>query len=327
MSSDFKDYYSILGVARNSNSEDLKKSYRRLARKYHPDMNPGDKAAENRFKEITEAYEVLSDADKRRRYDHFGQYVNQPGGSRAAASSSSSSKRGGYTPTPDAGSGGYDFGSYGSFDDFLNELLGRANNPGGRAATNRPDSTTNVSTSSNGDREANISLTLLEAFKGAEKSFNIGNENIKIRIPLGAKPGSRVRVRGKGGMNSFSKQRGDLYLTIAIKNSDFFQFEKDNLICELPISPDEAVLGAHIQVPTLDGTVTLNVPAGVQSGQSLRLRGKGWYNAKGERGDQLVKVQIATPKKITNNEKELYEKLRSMRSSDPRQNFSQVKFQ
>jgi curved DNA-binding protein len=322
MSSDFKDYYSILGVAKNSSSEDLKKSYRRLARKYHPDMNPGDKNAENRFKEITEAYEVLSDADKRRRYDHFGQYVNQPGSS-SRSSSSSTSNRGGYTSTPDMG--GYDFANYGSFDDFLNELLGRANNPGGRSA-NRPDNTTTVSTGSNGDREANITLTLMEAFKGAEKSFNIGNENIKIRIPLGAKPGSRVRVRGKGGMNAFSKQRGDLYLTIAIKNNEFFQFEKDNLICELPISPDEAVLGAHIQVPTLDGVVTVNVPAGVQSGQSLRLRGKGWYNSKGERGDQLIKVQIATPKKITSNEQELYEKLRSMRSSDPRRNFSQVKF-
>jgi curved DNA-binding protein len=320
MSSDFKDYYSILGVAKNSSSEDLKKSYRRLARKYHPDMNPGDKAAENRFKEVTEAYEVLSDAEKRRRYDQFGQYVNQPS-SRPSATANS---RGGYPATPDMG--GYDFANYGSFDDFLNELLGRANNPGTRPAANRQENTTSVSTSSNGDREANISLTMSEAFKGAEKSFNIGTENIKIRIPLGAKPGSRIRVRGKGGISSFSKQRGDLYLTITIKNNEFFQFEKDNLVCELPISPDEAVLGAQIQVPTLDGVVTVNVPAGVQSGQSLRLRGKGWYNAKGERGDQLVKVQIATPKKITNNEKELYEKLRAMRSSDPRSSFSQVRF-
>jgi curved DNA-binding protein len=320
MSSDFKDYYSILGVAKNSSSEDLKKSYRRLARKYHPDMNPGDKAAENRFKEVTEAYEVLSDAEKRRRYDQFGQYVNQPSSSRGATAT----PRGGYTPTPDMG--GYDFANYGSFDDFLNELLGRANSPGSRPTSSRQDNTTSVSTSSNGDREANISLTMTEAFKGAEKSFNIGTENIKIRIPLGAKPGSRIRVRGKGGVNSFSKQRGDLYLTITIKNNEFFQFEKDNLVCELPVSPDEAVLGAQIQVPTLDGVVTVNVPAGVQSGQSLRLRGKGWYNAKGERGDQLVKVQITTPKTINNSEKELYEKLRTIRSSDPRSSFSQVRF-
>jgi curved DNA-binding protein len=323
MSSDFKDYYSILGVAKNSSSEDLKKSYRRLARKYHPDMNPGDKAAENRFKEVTEAYEVLSDAEKRRRYDQFGQYVNQPSSSSRSASSTAGT-RGGYTPMPDMG--GYDFANYGSFDDFLNELLGRANSPGGRPAANRQENTTSVSTSSNGDREANINLTILEAFKGAEKSFNIGTENIKIRIPLGAKSGSRIRVRGKGGVNSYSKQRGDLYLTITIKNNEFFQFEKDNLVCELPISPDEAVLGAQIQVPTLDGVVTLNVPAGVQSGQSLRLRGKGWYSAKGERGDQLVKVQITTPKTITSNEKELYEKLRAIRSSDPRSSFNQVRF-
>jgi curved DNA-binding protein len=324
MSSDFKDYYSILGVAKNSSSEDLKKSYRRLARKYHPDMNPGDKAAENRFKEVTEAYEVLSDAEKRRRYDQFGQYVNQPSTSRGPGPSTSS--RGGYSPMPDMG--GYDFANYGSFDDFLNELLGRANSPGNRPPGSRQENTTSVSTSSNGDREASINLTMMEAFKGAEKSFNIGSENIKIRIPLGAKPGSRIRVRGKGGVNSYSKQRGDLYLTISIKNNDFFQFEKDNLVCELPLSPDEAVLGAQIQVPTLDGMVTLNVPAGVQSGQSLRLRGKGWYSSstKGDRGDQLVKIQIATPKTITNNEKELYEKLRTMRSTDPRSSFNQIRF-
>lgn len=325
MSSDYKDYYSILGVAKNANSEDIKKSYRRLARKYHPDMNPGSQAAESRFKEVTEAYEVLSDSEKRRKYDQFGQYWKQPSPSRSRTTTTTNTW-GNYGNAPTgADVGGYDFAHYGSFDEFLNELLGRASSSGSnRQRANREESATGTTTSSNGDREATINLTMSEAFKGVEKSLNVGNENIKIRIPLGAKPGSRIRVRGKGSINPLNQQRGDLFLTIAMKKHDFFQFEKDNLVCELPISPEEAVLGAQIQVPTPDSVVNLNVPAGVQSGQSLRLRGKGWYNAKGERGDQLVKIQIITPKNITAAERELYEKLRTLRSFNPRGNLQQV---
>jgi curved DNA-binding protein len=318
MSTDFKDYYSILDITKNSSAEDIKKSYRRLARKYHPDMNPGDKAAENRFKEVTEAYEVLSDTDKRRKYDQFGKYWKQP-----APTPGRTPSPGAYRPTG-ADMGGYDFSHYGSFDDFLNELLGRAGNPAaGRARANGEQSTT-TSTASNGDRTATIELTMAEAFRGVEKSFTIGTENIKIRIPLGAKPGSRIRVKGKGSVNPLTQQRGDLYLAIALRNHEFFQFDKDNLTCDLPIGPEEAVLGAQVQVPTPDGTVMLNVPPGVRSGQSLRLRGKGWYNSKGERGDLLVKIVIATPKNISSGERELYERLKNNRSFDPRSHFSRI---
>jgi curved DNA-binding protein len=321
MSTDFKDYYSILGTTKGASAEDIKKSYRRLARKYHPDMNPGDKAAENRFKEVTEAYEVLSDGDKRKKYDQFGKYWKQP-----APTQGRSPSPGNYRPTgAGVDMGGYDFSHYGSFDDFLNELLGRASNPaaGARRANGESPAST-ATTSSNGDRNATIDLTMLEAFKGVEKSFTLGNESIKIRIPLGAKPGSRIRVKGKGSINPLTQQRGDLYLTIAIKTHEFFQFDKENLTCELPISPEEAVLGAQVAVPTPDGNVMLNIPAGVRSGQSLRLRGKGWYSSKGERGDQLVKILIATPKTISNTERELYEKLKNARSYDPRSHLSRA---
>jgi curved DNA-binding protein len=321
MSTDFKDYYSILDITKSASAEDIKKSYRRLARKYHPDMNPGDKAAENRFKEVTEAYEVLSDGDKRRKYDQFGKYWKQPAPTAGRGPSS-----GNYRPTgAGVDMGGYDFSHYGSFDDFLNELLGRASNPaGGNRRANGETPASTATTSSNGDRNATIDLTMLEAFKGVEKSFTLGNESIKIRIPLGAKPGSRIRVKGKGSINPLTQQRGDLYLTIAIKAHEFFQFDKENLTCELPISPEEAVLGAQVAVPTPDGSVMLNVPPGVRSGQSLRLRGKGWYSSKGERGDQLVKIVIATPKNISNTERELYEKLKSARSFDPRSHLGRV---
>jgi curved DNA-binding protein len=321
MSTDFKDYYLVLGIAKTASAEEIKKSYRRLARKYHPDMNPGDKAAENRFREVTEAYEVLADTEKRRKYDQFGKYWKQPAPTNTRTAGAP------YRPANPTGVGAdasnYDFAHYGSFDEFLNELLGR------KSGTARPkaageDFASATSTNANGDREATINLTMIEAFKGVEKSFSIGTENIKIRIPLGAKPGSRIRVKGKGSVSPYNQQRGDLYLTIAIKPHEFFHFDKENLTCEIPISPEEAVLGAQIQVPTPDGFVMLNVPAGVKSGQSLRLRGKGWYNSKGERGDQIAKLMIATPKNITPTEKDLYEKLRKARSVDPRSNFSRI---
>jgi curved DNA-binding protein len=315
MSTDFKDYYLVLGITKTASAEEIKKSYRRLARKYHPDMNPGDKAAENRFREVTEAYEVLADTDKRRKYDQFGKYWKQP-----APANTRPAGAGGYRPANPTGAD-VDFTNYGSFDEFLNELLGR------KTGATRPrtgEDFAAATTNANGDRDATINLTMAEAFKGVEKSFSIGNESIKIRIPLGAKPGSRIRVKGKGSVSPYNQQRGDLYLTIAIKAHEFFQFDKENLTCEIPISPEEAVLGAQIQVPTPDGFVMLNVPAGVKSGQSLRLRGKGWYNSKGERGDQIAKLMIATPKDITPAEKELYEKLRKARSNDPRSNFSRI---
>jgi curved DNA-binding protein len=344
---DFKDYYAVLGVSKTASADEIKKSFRRLARKYHPDMNPGDKQAEARFKEVNEAYEVLSDPEKRKKYDQFGQYWKQAG-------------VGGY---PGAGGangdfGNFDFGQYGSFDEFINELLGRFNTaatgtPGGtgsrRTYTYRstPGGATgagfNDFTSGNGyfndfagyesgkaagagaDREATITLSWSDAFRGTQKRINLGSEVIEVRIPPGAKPGSRVRVRGKGQVSQYNQQRGDLYLIVDLKAHPFFQFEGDNLLCEVPVMPDEAVLGATIEVPTPDGKVSVNVPAGIRSGQSLRLRGKGWTQPKGGRGDQLVRIVIATPKDITSVEREYYEKIRESRHFDPRSYLSQVR--
>jgi curved DNA-binding protein len=331
----FRDYYALLGVNKNASADDIKKAYRRLARKYHPDLNPGDKTAESKFKEITEANEVLSDPEKRSQYDRFGQYWKQSEPPRPNA-------RPNPTQAPrnsNSDFNGVDFGQYNNFDDFVNELLGRFNNsnspnPGAKTANARATSTStgadsfNTSASSSGsmggDREASISLSLTEAFKGVQKSFNLGNEIVKVRIPGGAKAGSRIRVRGKGHVNNFNNQRGDLYLTVELQPHPFFVLDGEQLTCEVPISPDEAVLGAQIEIPTPDGMVTVNVPAGVRSGQSLRLRGKGWANPRGERGDQLAKIVIATPKNITDAERELYEKIRTARSSNPRSHFKQV---
>jgi curved DNA-binding protein len=304
---DFKDYYSVLGVDKTASAEDIKKNYRRLARKYHPDMNPGDSAAEAKFKEVNEAYEVLGDAEKRRTYDQYGQYWKQAGPSWAGSDTS-----------------GFDFSQYGSFDDFINELLGRMGSTSNRRPGDFGFDSRNTSTTTSLDREATVSLTLGEAFHGVQKRFILGNETVEVKIPAGVKAGSKIRLRGKGYFNSMTNQRGDLYLVVELKPHSFFQFEGENLVCEVPIAPDEAVLGATIEVPTPEGKVTVNVPAGIRSGQTLRLRGKGWRNAKGDRSDQMVKIIISTPKEISASERELYEKIREQRTFNPRSQISQI---
>ncbi|MDJ0636647.1 MAG: DnaJ C-terminal domain-containing protein [Xenococcaceae cyanobacterium MO_188.B29] len=331
---DFKDYYQILGVSKTATPEEIKKAYRKLARKYHPDLNPGDKTAEQRFKEINEAQEVLSDPEKRSKYDRFGQYWQQ-----AAAG----------TPSSGAGFGaeGFEFSQYGSFDDFINELLGRFGGTAGSDSSGRRVYTYRTSTTSPGtrgfggfedifgssgvqdipasDTEAAITLPFSEAFHGTQKRLQLDGETIKVRIPPGAKPGSRIRIKGKGQISPFSQQRGDLYLTIDLQPHPLFKFEGDNIICEVPVTPEEAALGTEIKIPTPDGSVTMKVPPGVDSGQSLRLRGKGWRDAKGKCSDQIVKLKIVTPKELTTQERECYEKLRQASSFNPRRSIEEVR--
>ncbi|MCL1473454.1 DnaJ C-terminal domain-containing protein [Argonema antarcticum] len=334
---DFKDYYAVLGINKTASADEIKKVYRRLARKYHPDMNQGNKEAEAHFKEVSEAYEVLSDSDKRKKYDQFGQYWKQAGQG---------------WPSGGGGAGvdpsGFDFSQYGSFDEFINELLGRfgttspgaPGRSGGRAYTYRTntggptgfsgyngfdgfENQTGQATAA--DREATLSLSLSEAFNGVQKRLDLGTEVVDVRIPPGAKTGSRIRLKGKGAVSPYTQQRGDLYLTVELLPHSFFQFDGENLVCEVPITPDEAVLGAQIEVPTPDGSVTVNVPAGIRSGQSLRLRGKGWPKPKAQRGDQMVKIAIVPPKDLSPIDREYYEKIRTARSFNPRSDLKQIK--
>ncbi len=319
---DFKDYYSILGVSKTASAEDIKRAFRKLARKYHPDVNPGDKSAEAKFKEVSEAYEVLSDAEKRKKYDQFGRYWQQADRTTAYGNG--------------ADMGGFDFSNYASFDEFINELLGRFGSgfggptgrpPGGGYRTAPPGGGFGApagGASSSLDQETNLSLTFSEAFRGTSKRLKIGTEEVEVRIPAGAKQGSKIRLRNKGPMNPYTGQRGDIYLVVNLQPHAVFQLEGDTLVCEVPITPDEAVLGGKIQVPTPDGSVTMNLPAGVKSGQSLRLRGKGWVNPRGERGDQLVRVVITPPKVLSDTERHLYEQIRAQRTTDPRRHISQV---
>jgi curved DNA-binding protein len=334
---DFKDYYQILGVSRDAAEADIKKVFRKLARKYHPDLNPGDRVAEAKFKEISEAYEVLSDPDKRKKYDQFGQYWQQVGTA-------------GARPGAGAGTGDFDFefGRYNNFDQFINELLGRFGGGGfgtpgaGYTSTHRtysPESGFNDFADFPGygsqsgyspqgyssrqgmstDAEAPITLTFSEALHGVQKRLDIGGvDTVGIKIPAGVRPGSRIRVKGKGQLNPYTQTRGDLFLNVNIAPHPFFSFDGDNLVGELAIAPDEAVLGAQVDLPTPQGTVKLNIAAGTKSGQALRLRGKGWPLAKGGHGDLIVKIQIVPPRDLSPTEREQYEKIRAQRTFDPR---------
>ena len=310
---DFKDYYATLGVPKTATPEEIKRAYRKLARKCHPDLNPGDKTAEAKFKDLNEANQVLSDPEKREKYDKFGQHWDRPGYSQAP-------------PPSGANVSNEDFGQYGDFDSFINDLLGRSGRRTANQATGGgfDDFGGGYRQAPAPDTEAAIALTFSQAFHGVQQRLQLDDDTINVRIPAGAKPGSRIRLKGKGRPSPFSQQRGDLYLTIEVLPHSFFRFEGDNLVCDMPIRPDEAVLGAEIKVPTPDGSVTMKVPKGVKSGQSLKLRGKGWTLPKGGRGDLFAKLQIVTPQDLNSIEQECYEKIQANTTFNPRSQLEEM---
>lgn len=320
---DFKDYYTILGVSKTATPEEIKRAYRKLARKHHPDVNPGNPEAEDKFKDLNEANEVLSNPETRSKYDQFGQHWKQAGAG-GAPPRASSTNAGGFDFDPST-----NFDEYSNFDDFLKDLLGRGGQSRSRrtysGTSNQADDFAGFRTQAPAaDTEAAIALSFSEAFHGVQKRLQLDDETLNVRIPPGAKSGSRIRIKGKGRVSPFSQQRGDLYLTIELFPHSFFKFSGDNLTCEVPIRPDEAVLGTKMQVPTPDGSVTMTVPKGVNSGQSLRLRGKGWILPKGDRTDLIVKLLIVSPKELSEIEQECYEKIKASSSFNPRSAIEEV---
>ena len=306
--SGYKDYFQVLGVDRSADADAIKKAFRKLARQYHPDVNPGDANAEARFKEVSEAYEVLSDPDKRRRYEQFGQYWNQAGG------------MGGGAPGMDV-----DFGRYGNFDDFINDLLGRFGGPGGGsgfpgggfAGGGFPRGAQAGRPPVNLDAEASVNVTFSEAFRGGERTLSVNNERVQVRIPAGVKNGSRLRLKGKGNVQPGTGRRGDLYLNLQVKDHPVWQLEGDQLRADLPVSLDELALGGMVTVMTPDGEAQVTIPAGTAPGRSLRLKGKGWPSRSG-RGDLLLTLTLAMPASWSDEERQLLEQLRTKRSENPR---------
>ena len=311
--SGYKDYFQVLGVARSADADTVKRAFRKLARQYHPDVNPGDASAEARFKEISEAYEVLSDPEKRRRYEQFGQYWNQAGAS------------GGAAPGMDV-----DFGRYGNFDDFIGDLLGRFGGPaggggfqssgfpgGGFSGGGFPRGNAAARAPVNLDAEASLNISFAEAFRGTERTLSVNNERVQVRIPSGVKNGSRLRLKDKGNLQPGTGRRGDLFLNLSVKDHPVWRLVDDQLKADLPVSLDELALGATVTVMTPDGEAQVTIPAGTAPGRSLRLKSKGWP-AKGGRGDLLLTLALVMPTSWSPEEQQLLEQLRRQRSESPR---------
>jgi len=329
---EYKDYYKILGVSRNATEKEIKKAYRKLARQYHPDANPNDPTAEEKFKEINEAYEVLSDPEKRKKYDQFGAQWKHFTGAGGRPEDFWQQWQPGAAGAP--GGTGYRtvspeeleemFGGAGGFSDFFEALFGM----GGRRTGPRTGGFEDIfggayagRTAARGrpmrgrDIEHPVDITLEEAYRGATRVLQMDGERIEVTIPRGVKTGSRVRVAGKGEPGRNGGKPGDLYLKINVLPHPQFKREGDNLRLKLPVDLYTLILGGEVQVPTLDRPVILNIPPETNNGKTFRLRGKGMPNLKrpDQKGDLYVEVTAKLPKNLSEKEKELFRQLRALR--------------
>ncbi|MDA8078768.1 MAG: molecular chaperone DnaJ [Nitrospiraceae bacterium] len=356
MAPQVKDYYEMLGVEKKASQDDIKKAYRKLARKYHPDLNPGDKTSEQKFKELNEAYEVLGDEKKRAEYDKYGRSPFEQGGQGFDYRTYTSGDR-------------FDFNGFG---DIFSDLFGAGRGP----------ETVDLK---GPDLLMSLELSLEEAFSGVAKPLTFSREavckdcggsgaesyqpcdkckgtgtvssskgffrmtqacaacggtgrkttkacktcggrermlhteTIKVKIPPGADNGSRIRVRGMGGAGRGSGPSGDLQIEITVREHPFFKRKNDNILVDVPVTFGEAALGARIEVPTIDGVAAMTLPAGTQGGQKLKLSGKGFPSAKtGRRGDQVVTIRVAVPKNIPDRIKGAVQEIEALYRESPR---------
>lgn len=352
MATKTKDYYEILGVSRTASENEIKKAYRKLARKHHPDLNPGDTAAEERFKELQTANEVLSDPDNRKKYDKYGenwrhaeQYETAEAAQKARQTESPHGA-GNYRRTTNANEGNFDFNNFdfnfgnsgsadgGIFDELFNRA-GRGSSSGGRTAE----------PARGRDIEATLELNLEDANRGGRHTLQLqavvvcptckgsgvaGGEicpmckgsgqviepkSIETNIPAGVRNGATLRLAGKGSPGSNGKPAGDLYLKIRVRPHPKFTMSGDNLETEISVAPWQAVLGAKVQIPTLEGQVEMTIPPDTQNGSRLRLREQGLKKRKGGSGDLFVRLKLVLPNQASDKERELYEELRKAAES------------
>lgn len=289
-----RDYYEILGVSKNASDDEIKKAYRKLAVKYHPDKNPGNKEAEEKFKEINEAHDVLSDKQKRARYDQFG-HAGVGGAGSNPFGAGGNPFGGGFDFNGQTFN--FDFGGGGAFDDILGSLFGF----GGARRPRR-----------GADYQTTVTLTFEEAIFGTTKSVSVNGSNLKVKIPAGIDDGMSVRIRGKGGpAPEGATEKGDLYVRVRVKPHKNLTREGAIILSEEKISMVDAALGCEIDVETVDGTVTMKVPAGTQSGTPFKLSGHGVpFRSDGDRGPHIVTVIVETPKNLSKKQKELLEEFR-----------------
>jgi DnaJ-class molecular chaperone len=326
MAANAKDFYEVLGVARGASEDEIKKAYRKNARKLHPDLNPGDKSAEDQFKQLQAAYDVLSNPEDRKLYDQYGENwraVKAVAGTpppvwEQAQRSTRQGGRGAGDPA-----GGFDFSDFefggfapggggGGFDIF-EEIFSRGERGrGARSGRGR-------------DIEAQLELSLEDAHRGGRHTLQMQSDakTIDVNIPAGVRDGSTVRLAGQGGAGSNGNEPGDLYLHIRLRPHPLFRVNGDDVEVELPIAPWEASLGAKVEAPTIDSKVEVTIPAGTNTGQRLRLRGQGLNKRNGGRGDEYVRVKIVVPKEASAEERKLYEELKSVSRFDPRRGYGQ----
>jgi len=319
MAMDYKDYYNVLGVEKSASTEEIKKAYRKLAMEYHPDRNPGDDKAEERFKEINEAYQVLSDKDKRAHYDQLGS---------AYSNWQQSGRRGGFDwnqwnyGSPGGQPGGMrvefegdlsDLFGGGGFSDFFSQIFGGMGGRGGMEEILRGRrGTAGQSRTAAPPRhyESEMVIGLHEAYQGSTRQVRIGDRHFDVKIPKGAKTGTKLRLSGAGPTGPDGKA-ADVYLVMKVSLDPRFDRKEDDLYTEVFVDVPTAVLGGKVTVPTLSGSVSLTIPEGTQTGQTFRLKGKGMPKLKAnhQHGDLYATVQVDIPKKLTAKQRELYEQL------------------
>jgi len=323
MAVQFKDYYETLGVPRTAGEADIKKAFRKLAREHHPDVAKDKKRAEEKFKEINEAYEVLSDPAKRKKYDELGPNWKAGAEFRPPPGWEGFGRRGQYT-SRGAGGEEFHFGGTG-FSDFFEQFFGAQGRQhrGGFRAQDFGEETT---AGRGRDIEGDMMVTLEEATRGSLRTVNVrASENgeiktrtYQVKIPAGVIEGQRLRLAGRGETGARGGSAGDLYLRVKFAKHPDFEVDEHNLIHEVEIAPWEAVLGANISVPTLTGAVNIKIPPGTQSGQKLRVRGRGLPKRDGASGDLIVTARIEVPAKVDDKERKLWEQLAKESRFEPR---------
>lgn len=314
---EYKNYYDVLGVSKNASQNEIKKAFRKLAAKYHPDKNPDDPSAEEKFKEVSEAYEVLKDPEKRKLYNKVGkdwkQYEQAGGDADHFNWSNYANQNRGYRRQGQ----GFDMndifgGGGGSFSSFFETIFGGGGSPFGQGqAYNRGTQAQTQPRNGQNNIKAEVHITLKEAFEGTSRTLRVGGEKMKVKIPTGIKDGQRLKIKGKGHANIRGGPRGDLYFTVRVDIPEGYERKGDNIYYDHSIDLYTAVLGGETLVETLKGKVKVTIPPGTSGGNTFRLSGLGMpkFGNTSQKGDFFVRVQIQVPQNLSDEEKKLFQKL------------------
>lgn len=310
---EYKDYYKILGVERNANKDEIKRAYRKLALKTHPDRNPGDAKAEEKFKEINEAYQVLSDPEKRARYDQLGESYTQ--WQQGGAPAGGFKWEDWFTQTP-SGNVRVNVGNFedilgGDFSEFFRRIFGGAQDFG--TATQGRGSYQRTRRAVTPSYQQNVAISLNEAFQGTTRRIEVDGKRLEVKIPAGAKTGTKIRVANTISTGE-GAQKGDLYLAIKVADDPRFSVKGNDLHTEVTVNLYTAVLGGEVKVQTPSGNVVLTIPPGIQPGQSIRLAGRGIpkLNSPNTKGDLYAHIKVKIPHNLTQKQKELFQELKRL---------------